>query len=361
VLQHLQHTMSLYNIPEYNCETHSMTSFATLNDALASAEGQKNILIGNGLSIAYNSSFSYAKLFDAARFEENNPTISKVFDALGTKDFETVPRALSSASEIASKFGEHPFSDVLNAQIENLKNDLINAVQTTHPDNRNCLDLAQCFNLQRFLLPFIESRGSVFSLNYDSLLYWAILRKDERRDSPLKGLFADGFGDPQDGNVRFLSDACPQPVNIIFPHGCLFIFEDGGSVLKPQAAMREAPLLEIIRTNMETGKFPLFVSEGTADQKLKAMMKNHYLSYALNRLSTQKECFFVFGHKMDLESDGHILRSIAKNPDVTDIYASYFESEDGVVANLFKLRDAVRRNERDLRLHTYPAASATCW
>lgn len=337
-----------------------MTSFNSFTDAVNDAAGQKNILIGNGLSIAYSQSFSYTSLFDAADFEAKNPSISQVFEALKTKDFETVARALSSASEIARRFGQAAFADSLEAQIEDLKTALIKAVRSTHPEDRHCLTDGQCLSLQNWLLPFFNSDGSVFSLNYDSLLYWAILRRLDPR-GPIQGQFADGFGDPENNNVRFLGDACAKPVNILFPHGCLFIFENEGHVIKPQAAIRETPLIEIIRENMEEGSFPLFVSEGSAEQKLKAIMKSSYLSYTFNRLSKQKDNFFIFGHSMDLESDGHILKAIAKNRDIKNIYASYFDSEDKIKSNLLKLRAEVSRSERDLKLHTYPSNSAKCW
>lgn len=258
-----------------------MTSFANFNDALANATGQKNLLVGNGLSIAFDQSFSYARLFDAAGFEERNPSIASVFAALRTRDFETVAGALVATRDIAERFSQNAFAAQLTENIEHLKGDLITAVRDTHPANRDVLTDAQCENLQAFFAPFFQDEGYVFSLNYDALAYWAVLRN--RPNSPVRGQFADGFGDPVDGNVRFLGDGCARPVNLLFPHGCLFIFENEGNIFKPQAVVRETPLLTIITENMEDGRFPLFVSEGSSEQKLKAIRKDHYLNYAFGK------------------------------------------------------------------------------
>ena len=334
-----------------------MTSYATFEDALASATGQKNLLTGNGLSIAFDSSFGYARLFDAADFEVRNPSIAGVFSALGTHDFESVAGALVTTRDIARRFSQDSFADSLEVTLENLKGDLITAVRDTHPESRAAVSDAQCMNLQSFFAPFFDDDGCIFSLNYDALAYWAVLRNTQA--SPVRGRFADGFGDPAEGNVRFLGDGCARPVNLLFPHGCLFIFEEDGNVYKPQAVVRETPLLEIINSNMEQGKFPLFVSEGTSAQKLKAIRKNHYLNYAFDKLGAARDNFFIYGHSLDRSSDGHILDMIAKNDEINHIYASFYQDEDEVLGRLHLLRSEAGRPS--LNIHTFPSYSATCW
>ena len=273
-----------------------MTSFETYNEALAHAEGQKNLLVGNGLSIAFSENFKYPKLFDTANFENNNPKIAAIFKALDTKDFETVAGAILVTRNIAEEFGNSEFALELDGKLQELKNDLIEAVRNTHPEDGNQITDDQSKKIQYFLAPFFESDGCVYSLNYDALLYWGLLRPLKK--SPTKGRFADGFGDPSNGSVRFLGDMCSKPVNLLFPHGTLFLFEEDGEIFKPQAAIRDKKLLEIITESMREGKFPLFVSEGSHAQKLKAIRKSFYLNYAFEKIGKAQENFFIFGHSM---------------------------------------------------------------
>ncbi|MVA17516.1 DUF4917 family protein [Agrobacterium vitis] len=336
-----------------------MTAFNTYDEAVNQAIGQKNLLVGNGLSIAFSDNFKYAKLFDAANFEDNNPKIAAIFKALNTKDFETVAGAILIARNISHELGNDDFAKELDQKIEELKNNLIEAVKNTHPEDKNCVTDDQCKNIQKFLSSFFEDEGCVYSLNYDALLYWALLRWFT--NSPTKGKFADGFGAPDNGSVHFLGDMCPKPVNFLFPHGALFLFEENGDVLKPQAAIKEKKLLEIITNNMEQGSFPLFVSEGSHSQKLKAIRKSFYLNYAFEKIGTAKENFFIFGHSMDLASDGHIIEKIFRNEEIKNIYASFNSSRDAIEGKLLQLRAHVNRDDSNLKLHTYPASTVLCW
>lgn len=335
-----------------------MTSFATFYDALAVADGQRNLLIGNGLSIAFDQKFGYAHLFDAADFAVKDPEIASIFRHLDTKDFETVAAALNTAINVASSCGEHALSNRLQQKVDNLKTALIDAVNATHPHDRNCLTIQQCRNLRDFLCPFLEAEGCVFSLNYDALLYWSLLREKETRFS-----FADGFSAKGSTFLKFEGDRCPRPVNVLFPHGALFIFDQGGDAFKPRANSdpTEKPLLDIIRENLSQGKFPIFVSEGSDRQKLGAIRKSFYLNYAFEMIERQKDNFFIFGHSLDYHSDGHILTKIAANKEVKRIFASYYGNEDPITGNLHHIRQLANRSEKDLEIHTFPAESVTCW
>lgn len=334
---------------------------ASFQDAIAAADGERNLLAGNGMSIAFDTKkFSYAKLFDAAKFQETNPSIEKVFEALGTKDFETVARALSTAKNIAANFGQTDFANELDANITDIKSALIEAVKKNHPENSNCLTDGNRIKFQTFLSNFLTTGGNVFSLNYDALLYWSILRPSGK-NSPINRMFADGFGNPNGEYVVFLGDSCPMPVNILFPHGALFLFEDNGEVYKPRSKAMETPLIEIITQKMEENFFPVFVSEGNSSQKKEAIRRNHYLNYCFEKIDETKDSFFIFGHAMNLDSDSHILEKIARNNNIKNIFASYFDSKDSTQSRLLAMRAASERAEDDLRLHIFPANTVGCW
>lgn len=330
-----------------------MTNFASFADALAAAPGQKNLLVGNGLSIAFAESFRYAQLFDAADFSRRDPQVADVFNRLKTHDFETVAAALQVAAEISQSYGATDAAEHMEKSIVGLKDALIEAVNSTHPADRNCLSVEQCANFCDFVAPFLESSGKIFSLNYDALVYWALLRRVDPRFR-----FADGFSAGNLDQLKFEGDRCRLDVNLLFPHGALFIFERNGDAYKPRA---NRPLLEIITDQMEDGDFPLFVSEGSCEQKLEAIRKSFYLNYCLEMVDRQQENFFVYGHSLDLRSDGHILTKIASNKNVKRLFASFYNHEDEALGKLHLLRDAAEREANELELHVYPARSVSCW
>ncbi|BCH54766.1 DUF4917 family protein [Agrobacterium vitis] len=332
-----------------------MTSFDTFEDALSDAKGQKNLLVGNGLSIAFDEKFGYSQLFDVADFINNNPKVASIFDALKTKDFETVVGALYSASEIARNFEEHAFSKKIIDHISVLKTALIEAVRHIHPGSSNLVSADQAAKLRSFMQPFLMENGCIFSLNYDALIYWSLLK-----DGTPKLNFADGFSTKEGAELKFAGDGCPKEINVLFPHGTLFIFDKNGDAFKPKA--KDKTLIEIITEHMGNGDFPLFVSEGSSEQKLMAIRKSFYLNYAYEKIERQKDNFFTFGHSLDLQSDGHIFRKIAENKNVSNLYASYYDSEEALLGNLHHLLDAAKRDSTNpLNIHTFPAKSVSCW
>src|SRR5436853_7861187 len=62
--------------------------------------GKRHLLLGNGFSIALKSDiFSYGSLYENADFSQS-PHIPRLFEALGTQDFEIVIRHLQSAARV---------------------------------------------------------------------------------------------------------------------------------------------------------------------------------------------------------------------------------------------------------------------
>jgi len=69
-----------------------MPAVVTFEDAMQAIAGAKNkhLLLGNGFSIALRPDiFTYGSLYDNADFTKT-PKVKDLFDALGTRDFETV-------------------------------------------------------------------------------------------------------------------------------------------------------------------------------------------------------------------------------------------------------------------------------
>ena len=77
----------------------------TFEEALHGARGckKRHLLLGNGFSIALRPDiFSYQSLYENADFSKA-PHAKKIFELLGTSDFETVIRAIVKALQSGGK------------------------------------------------------------------------------------------------------------------------------------------------------------------------------------------------------------------------------------------------------------------
>ena len=81
----------------------------TFADVIADSEqfSKRHLLLGNGFSIACRPNiFHYGSLFAQADFSAV-PEVARVFEALGTQDFEAVIRVLESAARILPVYASH--------------------------------------------------------------------------------------------------------------------------------------------------------------------------------------------------------------------------------------------------------------
>lgn len=95
-----------------------------------------NLLIGNGFSISYSPSiFSYNALSSFINSSDDSE-LKTLFSVINTSNFEQIMRELDLFAKILKAFNDS--SDIikkLNAISEKLKKLLIEAVETSHPEN----------------------------------------------------------------------------------------------------------------------------------------------------------------------------------------------------------------------------------
>lgn len=333
--------------------------FKSFNEAIANVDGTKHLLAGNGMSMAYDRNiFSYRSLLRTAEFHNTHPVIDDIFKRLDTTDFEKVANSLHFSVSIAEAFNEDQHAKKIKDTINTLKKSLIESVKKNHPSDRNQLSDNRVSNFQSFLRNFLDSKGNLYCLNYDILAYWGVLRVIDKNRLNV----SDGFGIYDNDYVAFHGESSERNINILFPHGTLFFFEESGNVLKPRSTNNNKMIIEIINENLAQGRFPLFVSEGTHEKKYERIRNNHYLNYCFESLGNCKGSFFIYGHSLDITSDGHILDKISSNTNVKKIYASYF-GEDAekshIKTQLLKIKEHSGR--MDLEVGIYPANTVNCW
>jgi hypothetical protein len=148
---------------------------------------QKIALLGNGFSIAlFPNIFSYSSLRDRANFEEDSP-VRRIFDALGTTDFEAVLRNLASGQLVVQAYRVDPaVHDLITTDIASVRHKLVTAIAGSHPPYPHQITDDQYKSCRMFLRHF----SKLYTLNYDLLLYWTLMR-NEADDVPLDA--DDGF------------------------------------------------------------------------------------------------------------------------------------------------------------------------
>lgn len=351
-----------------------LISFA---DAIADSEqfSKRHLLLGNGFSIACRPEiFHYGSLFAQADFAAA-PEVLTVFDALETQDFEAAIRALESAAAILPAYvaagATAPGQMLEHAAV--LKEILVQTIAGNHPHIPSDIPDERFWACRRFLSHFLsgDKAGCVFTLNYDLLLYWALMHEDMPFDEPIELAINDGFGndedDPDADYVVWQGETSAHSACVMFLHGALHLFDSGKELVKYTWIRKGVPLIDQAREALANDAFPLFVAEGTSAQKKAKIRHNAYLYQGFKQFTANvqqgRHCMFIFGHSL-AENDDHILTRIGRGR-CRKLYVGIYgdplaEPNEHIMTRAQAL--AVLRPERwPLEVAFYDAATADVW
>lgn len=327
-------------------------------DALArTARRRRHLLLGNGFSIAVWPGFRYDALLQTVAGQA--PRIEALFSRFQTVDFERVGRALLDARDvIAVHDGTEALGVALAADYRDLRRLLVLAITRIHPAapaelNRSfeaCADFLEAFiGIDRRPL-----EGRVFTTNYDLLLYWTLVRR-------MKGLAAnDGFrGKP-------LAWRRQEDQAIFYLHGALHLFETTGVTRKLSVPGR---LVDTVGKRIERDDVPLFISEGSSQEKRVRIAESDYLTAASDGLTAAcddpEASLFIFGHSLR-DEDEHVFEKIVEG-DVPEVFVSVRALDQlEAQAQVSKATDLwiAKRNRRGgppLAVFSYDPAEAAPW
>lgn len=263
-------------------------------------------LIGNGASVAIAETFLYQSLYDeAVKLNQLDIPQQAIFNFFGTRDFEFILRALSHASAINQHLGIQ--EDATARTYDRIKNTLIGTVRTVHPDHD---DAEKHFpSISRFLSQF----QTVFSLNYDLLVYWAMMAANHDAGGNLfKDCFTgDGHFERDYNYLRHPHAGLATATLVFYPHGNLALATDmWGKETKITHAGTD--LLNAIAASWTLrGSNPLFVSEGESHEKFLSIGRSSYLNQVYTELSTPRNSVLVYGWGFG-KQDSHILAALAQ-------------------------------------------------
>jgi hypothetical protein len=332
-------------------------------DVLDECGDKRHLLLGNGFSIACRPNlFSYGRLFDMADFSAV-PRARDAFAKLGTTNFEAVIRALRNFALLSSLYAPADGAAKSNAEMDAnaLREVLVSAVAGTHPDRPHEIVSDEYIHARNFLRGY----KSINTLNYDLLLYWTLMNT-ELGDPSID--CDDGFRkpaeDPEASYVSWDPDNSHNQ-NIRYLHGALHLYDTGIEMQKFTWVNTQIPLIEQIRAALNQNFYPVFVSEGTSDEKVDRIRHNDYLSKMYRGFTQIKDNLVVFGHSLD-ECDDHIfVDRIGRHGKTRRLYVSLYGDPDST-ANRSIIRKAesipeYRSVRNPLEVRFYDAASANLW
>jgi hypothetical protein len=340
----------------------------TFDDVITSIEKNKHkrqfhLLLGNGFSMAYDSNiFSYTALHDFVE-KTGSTLLTELFDTIKTKNFEEVMRQLENFSALVDVFGtdEKLKAKVKVAEAE-LKSKLLEAIKNLHPEHVFKVPQEKSDKCAIFLRRFIDAGGSIFTTNYDLLLYWVLMRS-------LIDHSVDGFGRDRENLDEYVPESeliyselrwgrNKVKQNIFYLHGALPLFDTGIEIVKEEYD-QENFLLTNISNRMSKGSYPIFVTAGDADDKLKHIMHNRYLSNCYEKLSTCTGTLVVFGFNFG-DYDSHIIDAIntaAKQSLVNCLRSVYI----GVYSDEDKMRIESLASKIKCKLRIFDSRTANIW
>jgi Domain of unknown function (DUF4917) len=246
------------------------------------------LLLGNGSSVAISSRFRYGSLLDAAGLTGDDLAL---FEHLRTVDFEEALHCLHAAQFVAGQTGgaTQPIAD----RYSDLRQKLVNAVDAHHVSRAAALryGVLQAWNVE------LMKYTSIFSTNYDLLLYWSI---NQKSDQFVDFVFAGGF---DEGNCLPFG---PKR-QVWWLHGGLHLYVDSATGEVRKHVSTSTGSIQSLFSN--AGTRSLFIAEGSSRQKRSRIRSNSYLETAYQRLRDNHHELVVLGSQLG-PTDVHLVDAI---------------------------------------------------
>jgi hypothetical protein len=317
-------------------------------------------LLGNGFSRACRDDiFAYGALFDRADFAALSPSARSAFDALGTRDFEVVIQALRQSERLLPVYGDATTAAAqMRADADGLREVLVSAIANSHPDFPAAIRDDQYAACRQFLRNF----NRIYTLNYDLLLYWALMHTDANDELRSDDGFRNGDEDGVD-YVVWDPASSNRDQNVFYVHGGLHLFDAGSDLVKYTWSRTGVRLIDQVRLALAEEKYPLFVAEGRSDEKLERIRHHAYLARIERSMLEITGALFLYGVSCG-DSDRHILDWISKGK-LSEIHVGVFGDPDSDANRALRTRaievGTRRRKGAQPTISFFDAASARVW
>ena len=341
--------------------------------------GKKHLLLGNGFSIACKPDiFTYGSLFEEAK-KTMSKELAAIFEAMSTQDFEEVIRALQHAAQIVSVYRPkfHATKRLLLADAEKLKTDLIQAVAGRHPARPNDIPDDRYAACRTFLSNFVGdgANGKIYTVNYDLLLYWALMHEEEDVLARIALTHDDGFRKDQNDfeapYVEWQGEGAAHNQNIHYLHGALHLFDAGYQLQKYTWVNTGKALVDQANEALKKNLFPVFVAEGDSKSKLTKIQHSAYLHHNFKSFagvcqtkSKDGTALFVYGHSF-AKNDAHVLNMIGYGK-ISHLFVSIYgdpssKANQNICANVDHIVGLRPQAYPALKVDYVDAESAKVW
>lgn len=319
-----------------------------------SSEYSGSILLGNGASISIDTCFAYTSIKEHA-IENGLLThqVQRLFEYFQTSDFELILRLVWQANSVnlALEITDHE----TRYAYEHVRDCLITSVRSIHPEYSNVE--IQFQHISRFLRSF----NTILSLNYDLTLYWIIIYSNgEPNGHYFKDCMVHSQFDSEWSKFRRSIGRHDRRVTLVFyPHGSLALARNIINEEFKLQAISGRDLLCSILDYWESGNFiPLFVSEGTSNQKLLAIQSSPYLNTVYSEVIPKiGDNLTIFGWGVG-EHDIHILKRI-KQSGVRRVAVSVYGNDQAYCNRVSQMiYDNIGTN---IEISFFNCQSSGCW
>jgi hypothetical protein len=319
-----------------------------------------HLLLGNGFSRACRDDiFDYGALFDRADFNNCSEHARAAFDALETRDFEVVMRGLRNASTLLELYGsgDRNLRQRLRSDADELREVLVHAIADSHPASPGDIPRERYTRCRAFL----ERFASVYTLNYDLLLYWAIMQ--EEIEPRLR--FDDGFRTPDEGATEYVTWEVEKTdkQNVFYLHGALHIFDAGDELQKYTWVNTGMRLIDQARDALNNNLYPLFVAEGESRRKLERIKHSDFLGRSYRSFSKIGGVVVVFGLAF-ADNDAHILNRIARGKATSLLVGVHGDPSTQANKRMIRRANGLASDRpvgRPLRVEFFDSDTANVW
>jgi hypothetical protein len=235
-----------------------------------------------------------------------------------------------------------------------VRKSLILAVRDVHPEYN------EISGQLPLIYEYLKKFDTVISLNYDLIVYWVVMYGFGVRDRHVfKDCFLNGNFDENWSRFRRPISFIDGKVTLVFyPHGNL-VLRRNALEQESKISAQEVGLLDSILNAWESGYFiPLFVSEGTASQKISSIQNSYYLSTVYKEvLPSPKTNLTIYGWGLG-DHDVHILRKMLP-ANIKRVAISVFRNDQDYCNRASRIvRESIGSN---IHIDFFDCESHGCW
>lgn len=296
-------------------------------------------------------SFGYGSLLEhAKKYGLLAGDVNRLFNFFNTSDFELILRLIWQASNVNSSL-QIPDDRTHQAYLQ-VRDSLISAVREVHPS------YDQMKNNLPAMYQFLKGFGTVISLNYDLLVYWTMTYGLDIHDGHL---FKDCFKQNHmfdDSWQRYRNPYRERTNTLVFyPHGSLALCRDSVEQ-EYKISSSGANLLDSILQAWQSERYvPLFVSEGTMQQKVSSIRNSYYLSTVYREvLTSPRYSLTIFGWGMG-EHDRHLLKRM-KGTEIQRVAVSVFRGNQAYCNYAWQV---IQEDLGPIQVDFFDSESPGCW